>query len=327
MMAKNYQNQKLGLEVMKTNELISIGIPTYNRPEGLKKALEMVTSQSYKNLEIIVSDNCSEQLDQIKQIINDFSQSESRITYYRQSENIGSLKNFQFLLNKASGEYFIWVADDDDIESNYIETLYNNFISKNNLAISMASYDVYDTMSVPHIRTNLSKYLVDLIEDDLYLRMHKYLSQSDHFGKSRLMWGLFKTSQIKEAFDLCIQFRSQNANNPIWAELPIEFAMLTQGNLVMSNEILLHVNLLPTSDGKQGLGYGKKLLEIAEKSAQAYTQIVNHSSLSQIQKQKLNSIIKKNKFKIKITVTAYYELQRFFPHVARLIKKLWYKFT
>ena len=39
--------------------LVSIGLPTYNRPENLEKALKCITNQTYKNIEIIVSDNAS----------------------------------------------------------------------------------------------------------------------------------------------------------------------------------------------------------------------------------------------------------------------------
>jgi glycosyltransferase involved in cell wall biosynthesis len=44
---------------MENEPLVSVGIPCYNRPEGLKRTLECITGQTYKNLEIIVSDNCS----------------------------------------------------------------------------------------------------------------------------------------------------------------------------------------------------------------------------------------------------------------------------
>lgn len=41
------------------NPLVSIGIPTYNRPQRLRKTLAGITCQTYSNLEIIVSNNCS----------------------------------------------------------------------------------------------------------------------------------------------------------------------------------------------------------------------------------------------------------------------------
>ena len=43
----------------KNHPLVSIGIPTYNRPAELQQVLKCLTAQTYKNLEIIVSDNAS----------------------------------------------------------------------------------------------------------------------------------------------------------------------------------------------------------------------------------------------------------------------------
>ena len=45
--------------MQKRNPLVTVGIPTYNRPAGLERTLECIRQQSYTNLEIIVSDNCS----------------------------------------------------------------------------------------------------------------------------------------------------------------------------------------------------------------------------------------------------------------------------
>ena len=50
--------------------LLSIGIPTYNRPVGLKRTIEHMLNQNYQNLEIIISDNNSENPWQIKAAID-----------------------------------------------------------------------------------------------------------------------------------------------------------------------------------------------------------------------------------------------------------------
>ena len=42
-----------------SSPLVTVGIPTYNRPEGLEKTLISIINQTYTNLVIIVSDNCS----------------------------------------------------------------------------------------------------------------------------------------------------------------------------------------------------------------------------------------------------------------------------
>lgn len=91
--------------------LVSIGIPTYNRPEGLRRALESITGQTYKNLEIIVSDNCSLG-EETQKVVQEFMEKDSRIQYHRQVENKGGAFNFRFVLERANGEYFMWMADD-----------------------------------------------------------------------------------------------------------------------------------------------------------------------------------------------------------------------
>lgn len=102
--------------------LVSVGVPTYNRPDGLRMALQCLISQTYPNLEIIVSDNCSTGVE-VEQLMHEVMMSETRIRYFRQNRNIGGIANFEFVLKEATGKYFIWVADDDLCESGFIEEL------------------------------------------------------------------------------------------------------------------------------------------------------------------------------------------------------------
>lgn len=102
-----------------TSPLVSIGIPTYNRANSyLKHALRSAVSQTYENIEIIVSDNCSpDNTESFVREIND-----PRIRYYRQKENIGPLKNRAFCLEQARGEYVVMLLDDDLIDEDFIST-------------------------------------------------------------------------------------------------------------------------------------------------------------------------------------------------------------
>ena len=80
------------------NPLVTIGIPTYNRADGyLKEAIESVINQTYSNLEIIISDNCSS--DDTGLVVKSFK--DQRIHYYRHDENIGANNNFNFCLKKS----------------------------------------------------------------------------------------------------------------------------------------------------------------------------------------------------------------------------------
>ena len=101
--------------------LVSVGIPTFNRPRGLKRTLELISRQTYSNLEIIVSDNASPGLD-TEEVVRQFASTDARIKYHRQQQNIGPIANFRFVLANASGDYFMWAADDDEWDAKFVET-------------------------------------------------------------------------------------------------------------------------------------------------------------------------------------------------------------
>jgi len=100
------------------NPLITIGIPTYNRADGfLKDAIRSAMIQTYQNIEIVVSDNCSD--DNTEGLIE--SLDDPRIRYHRHTENIGANNNFNHCLKMARGDYFLLLHDDDMIDSDFIE--------------------------------------------------------------------------------------------------------------------------------------------------------------------------------------------------------------
>ena len=99
--------------------LVTIGIPTYNRAKGnLLKVIERSLAQTYENVEVVVSDNCStDRTAELVQAIDD-----PRLCYIRQETNIGPTNNFNFCLETARGEYFLLFHDDDMIDEDFVES-------------------------------------------------------------------------------------------------------------------------------------------------------------------------------------------------------------
>src|SRR3989339_1589132 len=120
--------------------LISIGIPTYNRPDGLRRTLTEITGQTYPNLDIIVSDNASSGED-TENIVREFMRNDQRIRYFKQITNLGVHPNFQFVLAQARGEYFMWAADDDWRKANFIEELYQKLSGDSCAVIAFCDFD------------------------------------------------------------------------------------------------------------------------------------------------------------------------------------------
>ncbi len=91
----------------------SILIPAY-KSKFLKEAISSVLSQSYKNLELIIVDDCSPE--NLKSIVDGFS--DSRMSYYRNEKNCGAenvVDNWNKCLSYASGDYVICMGDDDKL--------------------------------------------------------------------------------------------------------------------------------------------------------------------------------------------------------------------
>lgn len=99
--------------------LVTIGIPTFNRASGyLRAAIESALAQSYANIEVIVSDNCS--TDHTQDVVRSFD--DPRLSYIRQEKNIGQIGNTNFIVEKARGDYLLIYHDDDIIDPDLIET-------------------------------------------------------------------------------------------------------------------------------------------------------------------------------------------------------------
>ena len=101
---------------MNNTPLVSVLIPTYNRKEMLKRALDSVLQQTYKNIEIYVSDNAS--TDNTIELMHEYSNKDNRIIYSRREKNMGPMYNGSEAYNHLKGKYAIILCDDDYFLSN-----------------------------------------------------------------------------------------------------------------------------------------------------------------------------------------------------------------
>jgi glycosyltransferase involved in cell wall biosynthesis len=102
--------------------LVTIGIPTYNRPSLLSRALAAVERQNYTNLEVLVSDNATPG-DASAKAVERYRTRIPGLIYIRQPSTLQPVEHFMYLLGQAQGRYFMWLADDDEISPNYVASL------------------------------------------------------------------------------------------------------------------------------------------------------------------------------------------------------------
>ena len=93
---------------------VDILLTTYNTNiEYLKLQLDSILNQTYKDFNLIISDDCSKN-EEVKEVLTEYELKDNRIKVYFQEENLGYTKNFEFVLSKSTGDY-IALCDHDDI--------------------------------------------------------------------------------------------------------------------------------------------------------------------------------------------------------------------
>ena len=107
------------------DDKITVIVPVYNVENYLRKCLDSIITQTYKNIEIIVVNDGS--TDASGQICQEYAQKDNRIIYI-EKENGGLSDARNVGLDKMTGSYVTFIDSDDWIEQDYIETLYKKIV-------------------------------------------------------------------------------------------------------------------------------------------------------------------------------------------------------
>src|SRR5687768_8351704 len=98
------------------NHLVSICIPAYQQPALLERCLRSITSQTYKDVEILISDDTPN--DSVKIIVDKFAK-DLNISYRHNLRPLGSPSNWNAALEKAKGQYVMLLHHDDLFANEY----------------------------------------------------------------------------------------------------------------------------------------------------------------------------------------------------------------
>ena len=98
-------------EKLKNNPLVSVIIPCYNAEKYIEQAVHSIINQTYKNLEIIVTDDRS--IDRSFEILKKLEKEDSRIKLYRNETNLKIVKTLNNMIFQANGKYIARMDADD----------------------------------------------------------------------------------------------------------------------------------------------------------------------------------------------------------------------
>ena len=104
---------------MESVPTLTIGMPVYNGAAYIAEAIESILAQTYRDFELIISDNAS--TDDTAAIARGFAARDPRVRYRRNARNVGLSANNNLLVPLARGRLFKWAPCDDVLRPEYLE--------------------------------------------------------------------------------------------------------------------------------------------------------------------------------------------------------------
>ena len=141
MASRERKNKKI------TEQKFTIVLSNYNNEEYIEEALISVFHQTYSNIELIITDDASENFNKkrIEKIINEYSQDNiSDIKFLINNENLGTVKTLNKALNLVSGEYILFFSSDDKLENKDVIKNYANVFKDKNVNVITSNWIICD---------------------------------------------------------------------------------------------------------------------------------------------------------------------------------------
>jgi len=217
---------------------LSIGLPVRNGEKFICKCLDSLLAQTFKNFEIIISDNAS--TDDTQKICQEYSKKDERIRYIKHGKNMGFKLNFNFVLKQAKNDFFMWIGVDDFLLPNYVkknmEILASNSgvvgsVSKiNSYNFSESKIDKIDSKFfnfTKKLRIRFKNISIFSISGTYDEKVRKYLTGST----CQIIYGIFRTEKLQKS----IVDSSFIGND--WVEM---LNVLKFGDVHVINEVLMY---------------------------------------------------------------------------------------
>jgi hypothetical protein len=122
---------------------VTVGLPVYNGAALVHRAIDATLNQTFSDLELLISDNCSTD-GATEQICRDYARRDPRVVYTKTEHNLGAAGNYSRLARMARGEFFKWISHDDSMAPDFIEKCLPYAEKNPDIITVMPTVDVVD---------------------------------------------------------------------------------------------------------------------------------------------------------------------------------------
>jgi len=178
--------------------LVSIGLPVYNGERYVRQTLDSLLAQDYENLELLISDNASE--DRTQEICLEYAARDKRVIYHRSEVNLGAAWNYNRVFTLASGEYFTWAAHDDYRDTRYLRSCLEAFGTSENIVLAGTMCDLIKPETGELIYTDQGFSTIGLSPAERFKRYKATIHAGRHIGG--IFYGLYKHSPLSKVMPM-----------------------------------------------------------------------------------------------------------------------------
>jgi glycosyltransferase involved in cell wall biosynthesis len=147
--------------------LVSIMLPVYNREDLIEETIKCAINQSYRNIELIISDNCS--TDNTWKMLESYAKVDGRIRIFKTDRNLGPVLNWKNCIDRVQGSYTKILWSDDLISHDFIESALKEF--DNDTSFVMTGIKIFDSESGKILSSTFfqkkNKYKTEVYLNDL----------------------------------------------------------------------------------------------------------------------------------------------------------------
>ncbi len=172
------------------SETVTVGVIVYNGAATLRRAVESVLSQTYRDILINISDDAS--TDETAQIGEELARQHSNVTFTRQETNLGIFGNTRFALQQAATQYFMWLAADDFILPTYVERTLAALEADPSLVACVSRVRFIRADGTETLARGTAPLMADAVTN-----LAVYLSAPIDNGR---FYGLYRTDALKKAY-------------------------------------------------------------------------------------------------------------------------------
>lgn len=222
--------------------LVSIMITAYNRPQYLKVALESALNQTYRNIEIVICDNSTN--DECEKLVQGYLYKYNRIRYYKNEKELEVIDNFKKCIELSSGEYAEFLMDDDIYHIDKTSRMMNCFLEHDNIKLVTSYRQTIDNNGneIKPISATRKLFETDQIVDGKIIIDFVMKTLLNVIGETTTP--LFNRSEVlKNGFG-----KYGGKQYKVNADLVTWISLLSQGKMVYISDTLSYFRLHETQD-------------------------------------------------------------------------------